>query len=170
MIRALVLILGLLLGLCGAAVLGGRMAHLRLATAALPAWTEGLDGDAGVLAGQGRIGGAALGWELVGVDRQGPRWRILLSGPDWQARGAMRVAGTGLRVEGLDGVIPASVLVPGAAGMLALNGGLVRIALPAGTLTEAELNATARGLVLEGGRSDGSVLLRYAEGVWAVTP
>ncbi|MCB1406187.1 MAG: hypothetical protein KDK01_07965 [Rhodobacteraceae bacterium] len=165
MIRALVLTLGLVLGLCAALAVGGRMAHLRMVTDGLPGWSEGIDDRAGVLAGQGRVAGAVLRWRQAGIG-----WQVTLSGADWQARGMARIMGWEIRIEGFDGVIPASLLVPGAAGMLALADGMLRIALPAGILTDAELHATARGLELTGAPPDGPLILRFSDGDWGVIP
>lgn len=75
MIRALVLILGLALGLALAIGFYGRMAHLRMVTT-LPDWTAAIAGDAGLASGQaGLTAGYSISWRLAGLDRRGPYWQ-----------------------------------------------------------------------------------------------
>lgn len=176
MIRALVLILGLVLGLGLALAVGGRVVHLRaLWGGAAPVWLAGLDGDASLRAGQGRLAGGDLRWRLGGIDARGPFWRMILSGADWQGQGVARLDGVrrdgvGLAVEALRGLVPGALLVPGSRGALSVEGGALRLPLPGGALQDGWIEGQSRGLSLAGVSLDGPVRLDVENGVWRVQP
>jgi len=86
MIRALVLVIGLTLGLSLAVVVEGRMVHLRaLAGDRLPDWTHLIADDAALLRGTAAPAPERLmlsaSWRLARIGGAGPVWRIQLSGP-----------------------------------------------------------------------------------------
>ncbi|WP_323035472.1 hypothetical protein [Pararhodobacter sp.] len=172
MIRGVVILLALVIGLATAFVIGGRVAHLRMVFGtALPAWSTQLEADAGVLSGQGTVNGALLRWRMTGVDLAGPRWQVALSGAEWQVSGVAHWQGTRLRVEDLAGLIPASQLSAMARGMLAISAGSVALAMPQGALTDGQLAARGRDLVLGDPLPDGEIVVTWTEGAWiAVSP
>lgn len=86
MIRALVLALGLLLGFALAVLTQGRHAHLSaLMGDGLPGWTQAIADDASLWRGSAAplAGPLALAadWQLARIGRDGPVWRLRLSGP-----------------------------------------------------------------------------------------
>ncbi|MCB1389290.1 MAG: hypothetical protein KDK12_09175 [Rhodobacteraceae bacterium] len=161
MIRALALILGLLLGLTLALLVGGTLGHARMLAARtgweLPGWTAGLDESSGITGGRGDLNGAALRWRWDG-------WtgiEAALTGPDWQAQGRLRPAGTALRVDALGGVVPLDWLGAGP-GLLALEAGEVILGLD-GALRAARLDGQARG-----SEPEGAVTLTWDGSDWAL--
>lgn len=167
MIRGLVLILGLALGLAAAVVTGGRVAHLRALGVALPDWAQTLPDDAGLSRGAMTLRGARLEWRLAGFDMAGPRWRVVLTGPDWQVEGSGRPGLSQARVSGLRGVLGASALAEGAAGLVAVEDGTMTLALPSGVVVAAQIDGQARGLVLGGPVPDGAVVLTGGAEGWS---
>lgn len=104
MMRALVIVLGLALGLAVAAVIDGRMAHLRLVAGdRLPAWTAALPDDAGLWRGTLPDGSAELRWRFSGLSLSGAE-----RGLSWR----LEAVGPGLRLEA-DLALPATALMPG---------------------------------------------------------
>lgn len=104
MMRALAIVLGLALGLAAAAVIDGRMAHLRLVAGdRLPEWTAALPDETSLW--RGRLPGEAteLRWRFAGPS---------LSGPDYGLSWRLEAVGPGLRLEG-DLLLPAAALLPG---------------------------------------------------------
>lgn len=171
MIRAVVLILGLVLGLFAAATVGGRLAHLRaVAPASVPIWAAGFDGASGVLEGQGQMLGADLRWHLGGFGLLGPQWQLSLSGADWQAQGVGRLTAKGFQIEGLSGLIPGALLETGSTGMLALEGGVLDLMMPGAWLLEGSAQGQARDLTLDGAVLNAAVTLRMDYGDWGVRP
>lgn len=171
MIRALVLILGLVLGLCVALLVGGRLAHLRsFAPDTVPVWAAEIDGSAALVAGHGRLLGADLRWQLAGIGLRGPHWAVTLSGADWQAQGNALLSGTGLQIEALSGLIPGSLLEPGASGLLVIEGGALNLMMPGGWLFGGTAQGQSRGLTLDGTALDGPVTLRVDYGDWSLQP
>ena len=179
MIRALVLILGLLLGLTAAVTLAGRMSHLRMVFGAdLPTWTLGIDDSAGVLSGHGQVNSADLRWHLARVDLQGPHWQVTLGGADWQVDTDARVGGLSMVFDGVNGLTPASQITDTARGMIAITAGELTLSLPGGALVSGQLQGRARDLELgdpvadgpvrDGPVLDGPVTLVWADGVWRV--
>ncbi|GAB4276923.1 MAG: hypothetical protein Kow0013_30410 [Pararhodobacter sp.] len=167
MMRATVTVLGLALGLGAAIVLGGRMAHLR-ALGFAGGWSQAVADEAGFLSGAADLPQGVLRWDLAGVDRAGPRWRVTLSGGDWQVQGSGRLGAGTLRVEGLNGVLDAAALGAGQGGPVAVTGGTVVLDLPGGTLRDGRIEGQARAL----GEAalDGPVTLEFREGRWSVSP
>ncbi|WP_068303492.1 hypothetical protein [Pararhodobacter sp. CCB-MM2] len=161
MIRAFLLFLGLWLGLCLAVLLGGTVGHLRQLSDwtgwALPAWTEGLDADAGFRHGAGRLEGARLSWALSGLSG----FDVRLSGPDWQASGFATPEGASLRVDQLAGLVPLTWLQAGP-GLLSLDGGQLRLGLD-GTIDDGQLQGQARG-----SEPEGAVTLDWTGDGWAL--
>ena len=87
MIRVLGLLLIFILGIAGGAVWKGQMHHLRKALPAnLPAWTEMLRDDAGVLSGaaelpaQGRLPELSLSWHATAPGTEGLNWAVQVQG------------------------------------------------------------------------------------------
>jgi len=171
MMRALILILGLLTGFAAAMVLAGQMSHLRWALGdRLPGWTRSLDADASLLEGQGRLPDADLRWRFAGVDTRGPNWRVTLTGTDWQAQGILRLGGADLRAEALAGLVPGALLETGGSGAFMLDGGALQVVLGDGQILEGSAQGQARALTLDGAVLDGAVSLRVAYGDWGVQP
>lgn len=157
MIRALVLILGLSLGLVLAALVGGTAAHLRLVEGwtggALPGWMARLDADSRLTQGRGTWGEAVFSWRLIGLDGLA----VSLTGPDWQAQGQALPGRDGLAIGQLSGVLPLAFLEAGP-GMLALEGGMIALS-PEGRLRAGQIDGIARG-----SDPEGSVRLTWDEG------
>ena len=169
MIRGLALILGLMVGLAGAVIVGGRMAHLRALTGDnLPAWTAGLDDSAGVLRGQGRIDGAELRWHLAGVDWQGPRWSARLNTADWQMGGTVHFRGVQVTVAAVNGVLPAAWLAPDGQGLIAIGTGQMTFDWRGGALIDGQIVGHSRDVTLGTALLDGAVTLVWTGDAWRV--
>lgn len=149
MIRALAVILGLALGLGGAAVVGGRVSHLR-GLGLDPVWSQGLDDAAGILAGQGVLGEGLLRWRWSGVNG----WAVSWSGSDWQVQGRATPMLDGLRIDALSGVVPLAALT-GDAGALMIEAGALALDLD-GALIAGRIE----------GRATGPVALIWQDGGW----
>jgi hypothetical protein len=169
MMRVILVLLGFVLGLAAAVALGGRMAHLRaLGLAGAEGWTTGVADEAGLVSGTAAVAGGAVDWALAGIDASGPRWRVTLTGPDWQAQGRARLASGGVGIRDMAGLLDTAVLGAGMTGQVALTGGALSLALPSGTVTEARLAGQTRALSLDGIAFDGAVTLILSDGVWTV--
>jgi hypothetical protein len=169
MMRKILVPLGFALGLLAAVALGGRMAHLRaLGFAGSQGWSAGIADEAGLVAGTAVVPGGVVDWVLSGVDLSGPHWRVTLTGPDWQTQGRARLATGGLSLAGLSGLLDTVVLGGDWAGQVALSGGAMVLALPSGSVTEAQLVGQTRNLSFGGAPFDGAVTLSLQDGVWSV--
>ena len=167
MIRGVAVILGLAVGLAGAVIVGGRMAHLRALFAdSLPAWTAGLDDSAGVLRGHGALRGADLRWHLAGVGWQGPEWSARLNTADWQAGGTLRLPGAGVVVDGVNGVLPAVWLDANGRGLIAIDAGQLVFDGRIGAVLGGQITGQARDVTLGAAVPDGAVTLVWAGGGW----
>ncbi len=96
MIRALVLILALALGAAVAVATQVRMSHLRAwLPQHLPAWTEAIAPEAGLLAGRMRLDdlppGTLLRWTWAAPGGDGLRWNAALTGPGIDLAGEVLV-------------------------------------------------------------------------------
>lgn len=166
MIRALVVILGLLLGLVLALGLGGQVGHLRAAGLA-PGWMAGLADEAGLRAGRGEVAGAQLRWRFHGVDALGPHWAAQIDGDDWQVRAMVRADLTGLWFQSVEGLVPGSLLAVGGLGLIAVQEGALLLWLPSPMWFEGHLSGVARGLHLGAVQAEGPVTLTVAYGEWS---
>lgn len=121
MIRALVLVLGLALGLTLAGITQGRMAHLR-ALLTLPEWTQPIAADAGVLRGHATgPGGYVLRWRLARPDWRGPVWALWIEGPGTRIDLEAVLARTGLALGAAQGT--GALQGPVLAGRFEVTGG-----------------------------------------------
>lgn len=171
MIRALALVVALALGLAAAVGIGGRMAHLRAAFGSnLPDWTTTLDADAGMISGHGLVAGADLRWQLVGVDTQGGRWLVVVSGTDWQVQGVAHWRGGALTVASLIGIAPGAWVAGGSEGIIAVTGGTLSLSPLTGQIAEGQIDGTARDVVLAGVPVSGPVSLIWQDGAWRPHP
>lgn len=99
MIRGLLILLALCAGLAAAALVAGRMHHLRQALPeALPPWSAVVAEDAGVLSGRavlparGRWPQTDLTWRAAAPSRDGWVWHVALTGDGVDLRGAATLA------------------------------------------------------------------------------
>lgn len=142
--RVFALLLGLWLGLCAAALVGGTLGHLRLTGLSLPGWTGGIDDSARFVEGRGTVQDAALHWRLSGWSG----FDVSLTGPDWQARGWAEPEGAALRIGQIAGLVPLDLLGAGA-GVLAIEAGEIVAGLD-GSLRAGRLEGQARGSATDG--------------------
>lgn len=101
MIRALVLALGLLLGLALAVLAEGRRVHLSVLMGdRLPSWTDVIADDASIIRGNAAPMAGPLDlradWRLARIGAAGPVWRLQLSGAGVQISGDLTLGAIGI--------------------------------------------------------------------------
>lgn len=116
MIRALILAIGLLLGLALVVLVEGRRAHLAAVMGdRLPGWAQMIAEDASALRGSagplaGRLALSA-DWRLAGIGSGGPVWRMQLSGPGMRLTGDLTLATDGTaHLDNISGSVDAAAL------------------------------------------------------------
>jgi hypothetical protein len=183
--RAIGLIAALMIGLTGALVTDGRVAHLRLlAGDRMPVWAARLPDEAGLLRGHAAVGKEGAGWDLRWDLRRlalsGPVWSVQLTGPDTMLAGEMTLTGSGLRLAALTGSLdlaaltgqegmPAVLARSGVSGQISLTGGQAVAGYGQGLVRRMSGRADARATAIgfDGHHlGDGPLVTTLAEGQW----
>lgn len=162
MIRALVILLGLAIGLAAAVITQGRISHWR-ALADPPAWTAVLAPDSGLLRGRAPgPGGYGLGWRLAGLDGRGPVWAVWIDGPGTRIDLDATLGRQGLHLHGARG--SGALETPARAGQFAVTGGTGYVTAQGLII---DLDARATRLRRDGtGLPDGPANLNLFPGGW----